>query len=69
MTYLDLFENALRRYPGPIRDGRLGDSNAARKFGNAADGANSLLEFPNSHGLPWLFMIPRTAPSRCEQEF
>jgi hypothetical protein len=52
---LDL-KNALRGHFGPVGNGWLGNSNAARKFGDAADGADSLLESPVNHGLPWLLL-------------
>ena len=43
-------EHALGGYSGPIGDGGLGDADAARKFGDAADGANGFLQSPVRHG-------------------
>ena len=61
---LDL-ENALRRDPGPVRNGWLRNSNPAREFGDATDGANSLLESPVSHGS--FLLIQAHAAERREQ--
>src|SRR5215469_17076020 len=50
-------ENTLGRDPGPIRDGRLRNSDPAGQLGDAADRANSLLESPVSHGSRCLWSL------------